>query len=179
MKKNNLQETILESASKIALEQGLNKVNIRAVAKSSNISIGSVYNYYPNKSNLLIAIIEKFWIDAFKLIDFSNLIHLDFYEKITVIYTTLYDHLQGFRKNLLDGMADLNIEEKKMGRKREMEYFSKIEETLNKMLTEKNIDNRFTNEKLSKFIMNNMMLMLKNNDKDIDFFISILKKILN
>ncbi|MEG0830568.1 MAG: TetR/AcrR family transcriptional regulator [Anaerovoracaceae bacterium] len=58
-------EAILKASQKLALETGLQSINIRGVAASCNVSIGSVYNYFPSKADLMTATIEKVWKDIF------------------------------------------------------------------------------------------------------------------
>ena len=45
----------------IALNEGIDKISIRKVAGVCNIAIGSIYNYFPNKEALTLAITEQFW----------------------------------------------------------------------------------------------------------------------
>ncbi|WP_406243725.1 TetR/AcrR family transcriptional regulator [Tissierella carlieri] len=56
----NYREIILSEAKDIAMKEGISNINIRAVAKNSGIAIGTVYNYFPSKGDLLVAIIEDF-----------------------------------------------------------------------------------------------------------------------
>ena len=58
-------DAILESSRKIILKDGLEALSIRAVASQSGISIGSVYNYFTSKSDLLCAAIRSIWEDVF------------------------------------------------------------------------------------------------------------------
>lgn len=58
-------EAILEVSRKLIQEKGWSAVNIRAVASAGNISVGSVYNYFSSKSELVTATIESIWLDIF------------------------------------------------------------------------------------------------------------------
>lgn len=62
-------ETILKASRELIREQGWAAVNIRNVASECGISIGCVYNYFPNKSGLITAVIESIWYDIFHLSD--------------------------------------------------------------------------------------------------------------
>ena len=46
---------------------GIQSITIRAVAKQCNVSIGSIYNYFPSKNKLLHEVIESIWKDIFKM----------------------------------------------------------------------------------------------------------------
>ena len=58
-------DSILESSRQIILRDGFEALSIRAVASQSGISIGSVYNYFTSKSDLLYAAIRSIWEDVF------------------------------------------------------------------------------------------------------------------
>ncbi len=50
---------ILETATRILLEDGLLRLNTNYIAQKAGISVGSLYQYYPNKEAILAALIEK------------------------------------------------------------------------------------------------------------------------
>ena len=58
-------EAILAVSRKLIQTQGWGVVNIRAVARDCNISIGSVYNYFSSKTDLISAVVESVWCDIF------------------------------------------------------------------------------------------------------------------
>ena len=47
----NLQERILACARVLLLEQGIDGLNIRAVASACGVAVGMVYNYYGSKGD--------------------------------------------------------------------------------------------------------------------------------
>lgn len=58
-------EAILQASRELIHEQGWTAVNIRAIARTCNISVGSIYNYFQSKSDLIAAIVESVWHDVF------------------------------------------------------------------------------------------------------------------
>lgn len=58
-------EAILQTSRQLIQQQGWNAVNIRAVAKACDISVGSIYNYFGSKSELVAAAVESVWCDIF------------------------------------------------------------------------------------------------------------------
>ena len=58
-------EAILRTSRQLIQQQGWNAVNIRAVAKACDISVGSIYNYFGSKSELVAATVESVWCDIF------------------------------------------------------------------------------------------------------------------
>lgn len=60
-------EAIIYTCLKIVKENGLSAVNMRSVAKECNVAVGSIYNYFPSKSELLCGVIESVWKDIFHM----------------------------------------------------------------------------------------------------------------
>lgn len=182
---NNPKEIIMSSAKEIAFTQGISKINIRLVAQMSGISIGTIYNYYTTKADLLIAVIEDFWAEAFKEVDLKSLGQKSFFEKIEDIYNSLNHYLHQFKDNWLEQMSLLSVEEKKLGRKKEKEYFQTIYTMIislmnsDKNISKKSWENGISKERTAEFIFDNMLLMLRKDEKDLDFFITLLKKIMS
>lgn len=58
-------EEILGACKAIVSEKGLRSLNMRAVAKRCNIALGSVYNYFSSKDDLIIAAVESVWESIF------------------------------------------------------------------------------------------------------------------
>lgn len=60
-------EAILQTCRAFVSEHGLSALNMRAVAKKCNIALGSLYNYFPSKNDLTIAVIGSVWQDIFHM----------------------------------------------------------------------------------------------------------------
>jgi AcrR family transcriptional regulator len=52
-------EAILEAGAQILASQGLGGFNTNAVAERAGVSIGSLYQYFPNKDALMVALIRR------------------------------------------------------------------------------------------------------------------------
>lgn len=62
-------EAILQTCRELIRTQGWEAVNIRNVANACGISVGSIYNYFQNKSSLIAAAVESVWRDIFHFPD--------------------------------------------------------------------------------------------------------------
>jgi AcrR family transcriptional regulator len=51
-------QRILEAAAKLFRKAGYEAVKIEAIATAAEVSIGTIYNYYQNKGDLLVAIVS-------------------------------------------------------------------------------------------------------------------------
>ncbi len=52
------EQAILDAATALAAERGMNAVQIAAVAERAGIAAGTVYRYFPSKTDLVAALIE-------------------------------------------------------------------------------------------------------------------------
>ena len=58
-------EAILNVCRELIITQGWEAINIRTVAAACNVSVGSIYNYFNSKSDLIAATVESVWCDIF------------------------------------------------------------------------------------------------------------------
>lgn len=175
-------EVIFSAAREIALEKGINKISIRSVALKSGVSIGTVYNYYETKGDILIDVIEDFWREAFENIDFKSLDDKSFFDKLNEIYQHLDEYLRRFKENWLNQLYQLNAHEKEHGRKVEAEYYNRIYSgivvlmDLDENISMKIRESGISKEKMAEFIFDNMLLILKKDNGDFEFFLKMLRR---
>lgn len=81
-------DKILKISKLILKRDGLNNLSIRNIAKEANVSIGSVYKYYDNKSEILLEIACDSWDKIIKKI--NNNIQNNLEDTIYSIYYILY-----------------------------------------------------------------------------------------
>lgn len=58
-------KAILDQSRMLVTTQGWQAVNIRNVAAACGVSVGSIYNYFASKSDLVTATVESIWHDIF------------------------------------------------------------------------------------------------------------------
>ena len=51
-------DRIIEAATRLFREQGYEAVKMEAIAAAAEVAIGTIYNYYRNKGDLLVAIVS-------------------------------------------------------------------------------------------------------------------------
>jgi AcrR family transcriptional regulator len=62
-------EAILEATTRILVEEGYDKANTNRIAERAGISIGSLYQYFPNKESLIAALMEQHATEMAELIE--------------------------------------------------------------------------------------------------------------
>ncbi len=70
-------EAILEATTRILTEEGYDKANTNRIAERAGVSIGSLYQYFPNKESLITALMVKHSNEMIALVE-SKL--TDFYD---------------------------------------------------------------------------------------------------
>lgn len=58
-------EAIVTVCRRMAEGQGLQALNMRSVAEECKVSVGSVYNYFPSKADLIAATVQAVWQNIF------------------------------------------------------------------------------------------------------------------
>ena len=60
-------EEILAASRELIRSRGWSAVSIRSVAGACGVSVGSIYNYFDSKADLVSAAVESVWCDIFRL----------------------------------------------------------------------------------------------------------------
>lgn len=172
---------LLAAARLIARQEGLAGVSIRRVASECGVAVGSIYNYYPTKADLVLAVVEDFWRGAFHGIDWPQ--GERFPEFIGRFYVRFSDSLNAFRDGWIDEMLSLAKPEREKGKQLEAVYFEHIQKGMLMVLEQDHEVNlpwtpQFSKEKFTAFVFQNVIAMLKSRQPDCRFFQQILEKLL-
>lgn len=126
-------EAILEVSRKLIMDQGWTAVNIRSVAAACGVSVGSIYNYFPSKSDLVAAAIESVWRQIFhvpgKEADFQN-----FLECMEWIFQSMAEGARNFPGFFTLHSMSLMREEKTKGQRLMQQSREHMQQSLYKIL---------------------------------------------
>jgi AcrR family transcriptional regulator len=159
----NPQELILNKAKEILSQDGYSKLNMRAIAKSCDIALGTIYNYYPTKKELIIEMMVAYWKQYFNIID--NIINSDgeFYIKLNEIFNELSDFIIRFKSEWLRPELYDKPDYVQGGVEKEFIYMEKLILIIEKMLLEEsasnNINLKFEAKDIATFIISNFIAM--------------------
>lgn len=84
----NIRNTILEESKKILLKENYKALNIRQIAKCCNIGIGTFYNYFSTKDELVMEIFQNDFNKSIKLIEELKHSNISFKDKLHNLYVS-------------------------------------------------------------------------------------------
>ncbi|MCY6484196.1 TetR/AcrR family transcriptional regulator [Clostridium aestuarii] len=109
-----VEKTIRNCAMQLFIEFSYNNVDMRMISKNSKISVGTIYNYYKNKKQLYLSILEESWENTFNKLDSINSLTISSTEKVNKFIETLYEDIEarnGLGKTLInDSSNDLKAD---------------------------------------------------------------------
>lgn len=164
---------IVDEAYRHAQESGLGALSVRSVARDCGVSVGTLYNYFPDKAALTAAVIERFWKEvAFADGAASCLAYhegerfVDFCRRVERTFSAA---LADFRTNWLGELGGLDARSRQRGRATEHAYFDHICTNLEKVARADEAVDSATLEKigtaeLARFIWTSMLDHLRRNE---------------
>ena len=88
-------EAILNISRQLIQKQGCTAINIRNVAAACGVSVGSIYNYFNSKSDLMAAVIESVWHDIFHFPDnIDN--SINFLDCVSIIFNNIQEGVKKY-----------------------------------------------------------------------------------
>lgn len=178
-KDETMRETLLDLARQAAWEHGPDGINIRSLAKQAGVATGTVYNYFENKDDLLLALTEEYWQNT--LLDMQREINTgSFAMQLREIYKFLMGRIASSGGILMASLGRVEA----AGRQR-MQSMQQVlqKELLSRMLEDQDIRAGIWNQQLSQeafanFITVHLVAMMRSHGRSIDAFIEIVERIL-
>ena len=178
-KNDTLQEVLLNVARNIADTEGIERINIRVIAKEAGVATGTVYNYFSNKDEILLELTEGYWRQA--LIEMKEAITEDsFCGQLEEIFVFLKERITHSAGKLMNSLSSLEVEgqERMAAMQLKLQYVLLLQMEKDSTIRKDIWDKNFTKEQFIRFIMINMIALLKEKEPDIDFFITLVKRII-
>lgn len=88
----NLESKLIEEAKRQIEESGYSAMTIRSVAKRCGVGVGTVYNYYPSKDDLLASFMLRDWQQCVAAIKAVS----DYSESVSPVLRCIYDQLRAY-----------------------------------------------------------------------------------
>jgi AcrR family transcriptional regulator len=154
----NPKELILSKAKEILYDQGYHKLNMRALSKACDIALGTIYNYYPTKKDLIVEMMTDYWQDFLDFVlEIANS-NTDIYNKLNNIFNELEEFTQNFRQYWLTPELYGSREYVEGGLQNEYVFMEKLIEIIEDILI-KEQDNKSIHIKLGSRETANFIIM--------------------
>lgn len=175
---------ILSTASSLVSEEGLSAINMRNIAKKCDVGLGTIYNYFPTKIDLVNAVIKDFWDECFKEFHHAFDPKLDFFKQLETLYLYIIQYLNQVEDTDLKNLSPLFGFYKDPNKLHELPYMEHFIHVLDDLIEthhiyfDKNFYEALGKQDLIQFIFSNFINLLIAQHSDYKSFDSILKRIL-
>ncbi|WP_048602110.1 TetR/AcrR family transcriptional regulator [Rubeoparvulum massiliense] len=179
----NPRQLIMEHAKEIMYKEGYKKLSMRNVAKSCKIALGTIYNYYPTKADLVTEMMEEYWIEYFHTLKQSTTQRLDLFSRLKQVYMELSKFLNTFKEVWLSADLYDTPESLKKSLEREDIYMEKLVRFVESILLEEEKSNpsfhlRFSSYEIATFIVANFITIIQMPFFKYESFEKLLKEVL-
>lgn len=178
-----LKEEILKTSRELMQQQGWSAVNIRSVAAACGVSVGSIYNYFASKTELVGAIVESVWCEIFHRPEDEAV-----FQDIRTCIAWMYERMEYGCKQYPGFFAMHSLgfmqEDKPDGRRRMQQTWQHILDGLCAVLKRDiNIrpdafDEQFTAEKFANILFSLMLSALQRQEYDPSVVLEIVRRTL-
>lgn len=183
VKNGALSAQIQECARQIAFSEGIAALGMRRIAQDAGVSVGTVYNYFANKDEILLALAEEFWAET--LLEMQRCINPGrFTDAVAQIYRFLREKMRDVRAGLMPlfrGGDDASLAE---GRRRMHAMQQRLLAGLVQRLQSdpaipaETWGGSFTPEAFALFVMANMLMLLQDGIDEMDFLTALIERTL-
>ncbi|MDF2877032.1 MAG: TetR family transcriptional regulator [Clostridia bacterium] len=111
---HNIQQRIEDNALELFSRYDFNQVDMKMIAKKCNIAVGTLYNYYPNKMQLFISVVQKSWGETSTTLDAIYFADISPFEKLYNSIEILYDDIKlrkGMGKSIYKILAKYELDD--------------------------------------------------------------------
>lgn len=176
----NPNELILKTAKKILYNDGYEKLSMRNVAIACDIGLGTIYNYYPTKKDLVVEMMADYWSEY--LSKAQDIVNSDyaFYDKLKKIFDDLSNFINTFKEIWLKPELYDNPDYVKEGVAKEDIYMEKLVLLLENILRKDNkVNDKISSYEIAKFVVLNFITIVQMPVFKYSDFEIILKELLN
>ena len=174
-------EAILSAGKEIIIQSGMQGLNMRDVAHKCGVSVGTIYNYFPSKSDLIVATIESVWTEIMH--DSKVCVsHCNFDEYVLSLFNSIQMSCQKYPSFFSVHSMSIASLDKNKGREVMNRYFAHIKNRLleslhnDQRIRKDAFSSQFTKPDFVDFVFSNIITLLMKDAKSCDFLLEIVKR---
>ena len=176
-------EETLKTCCALAASRGLASVNMRSVAKRSGIALGTLYNYFDNKDELLLATVEQIWKDIFHTGD-TLPEDLSFPDYVAYLFESIQKGAQQYPGFLFAHSMSIAGAEKEKARSMMENCFCHIRQVMLLVLqndpwvSDSAFSGTFDPSEFIDFVLENMLMLLMQKEENCSMLCEIIRRTL-
>lgn len=161
----NPKQLILSKAKELLYNEGYTKLSMRALSRACDIALGTIYNYYPTKKELIIEMMTDYWQNYLYILKDIVSSNDSLYIKLNKIFDELSVFIKSFKQLWLTPELYDSPEYIKGGLEKEYVFMERlivvIEDILKKEQANNNIQIKLDSYETAKFILMNFITMVQ------------------
>lgn len=158
----NLKETIILESRKLLANKGYDDFNIREIAKNCNIALGTFYNYFPTKDELVIEIVREDWREISNLVEKLMITDESFKEKMRKIYLAVGQFISSYISIFMEMSMIKKPSYNHESPDRFQLLYNKLGELIDIERAKGHINSPLSSYNLAQLIMSNLIYLNKN-----------------
>ena len=177
------QDQILEASLQLAAAEGFSALNMRRIAETCSVSVGCVYRYFPDKSDLMIAVVGKVWEQIFRE-DGSESLRNDFRASLRWVFSCIRSGCAAYPSFFQHHAAILADADPARSREVMDQYLSRIQSQLldalkqDPAVRQEAFDDSFTREALVRFLFENLLELGMRQGKDCSYLLTLTERLI-
>lgn len=175
-------ETILDISKEIIAANGMQALNMRAVAIKCGVAVGSVYNYFPSKGDLIIASIQSIWAEIMR--DFHCVDTSSFAQNVQLLFDRVQAGTHKYPLFFTTHFMGVATIDKGKARNTMLQYFAHIKKSLamslehDKDVKAEIFNGNFSQNEFVDFVFANVLNLLMQGEGSCLVLIEIIKRII-
>lgn len=178
----NPEQIILEHAREILLTEGYQQLNMRNVAKACGLAIGTLYNYFPTKDDLVYRVMLDYWQQLFNEIDQVDQCEADLFLKLREVFSRLTRFVETFREVWITMNTEGGRQHHQAGHRSRQDSLERLVAKVAEMLHKAGSPGTCAvlgNHATAQFIVQNFVMMCHMRNFSYNSFETILAKVLS
>ncbi len=174
-------EAILAASRELASKEGLQSLNMRTVAKKCNVSVGSVYNYFPSKGDLIAETVQDLWQSIFYIDKISNKTD-SFTDYVAWIFESVHLGIEEYPNFFTAHSMSFANTDKGKAREVMEKYFDHMKAELLMALEKDNnikaavFSDYFSKSAFVDFVFSNLLNLLMKQENSCNILIEVIKR---
>lgn len=174
-------EAILAESRRIVMEKGMGSISMRSVAAACHVAVGSIYNYFPSKADLISATVEDVWRDIFHMSG-ESVTFEHFSECLVWLFESIQNGCERYPGFFTLHSVSFAAGDKNQGRKMMEMYFGHIRQSLLNVLARDTLvrkdafNDRLTADQFVEMVFSLITSMLLQNQKHCEPILEIVSR---